>query len=256
MKKNIILLLLATCAFITGIQATPTKITVRVKSKDAKFIGTGIGGAYVTITNTINGEILAQGLTTGASGNTTLLLETPLRRYQRLTDDKTARFEASIDIKDPLFVEVQVTAPVSRKNAAVRGSVQCWLIPGKDINGDGLIIELPGFVLDIIKPTTFQQVKQTDLVKNTLEFKASLTMLCGCTITKGGTWDADSIEVAAYIKKEGVLVKNVPLQITDQSNIFAGSFTAEEKGNYQITVYAYDPRTGNTGVDKINFVIQ
>ena len=37
----------------------PTKIIVRVVSKDAKIIGSGVGGALVRIKNLETGEILA-----------------------------------------------------------------------------------------------------------------------------------------------------------------------------------------------------
>jgi hypothetical protein len=236
--------------------ATPTKVVVRVKAKDAKFIGTGIGGAYVVLKNSLTGEVLAKGLTQGASGSTELLLQTRLARSQALADNKTAKFEATIDIDDPLLVDVQVTAPVARKNAAITGTTQIWLIPGKPIEGDGLIIELSGFILDILSPTTHAFIQDSSIKKQPLQLKVSLTMLCGCTITKGGVWDADRIQVAGYIKKDGVKIKEITLGITKEANIFTAPLPVTEKGVYQVTVYAYEAGTGNTGVDNINFVIQ
>ncbi|HMO62829.1 MAG TPA: hypothetical protein PKC39_10885 [Ferruginibacter sp.] len=255
MKKSFLLLIIL-FSMVLGVRATPTKLVVRVKSKDAKFIGTGIGGAYVVIKNNLTGEVLSKGLTTGSSGSTELLLQTPLKRGQAVTDNKTAKFEATIDITDPLFVDVEVVAPVNRKNAAIKGSAQLWLIPGKDIGGEGLIIELPGYVLDIIQPTTHETIKADSLKNGIVHFKASLTMLCGCTITKGGVWDADEIDVVAIIKKEGITIKEVPLQLTGKPNIFEGALQADGKGNYQVTVYAYGKKNNNTGVDTINFTVQ
>ena len=45
--------------------AVPTTVTVRAKSKDAKFIGSHMGGALVVIRDAETGEVLAQGLTRG-----------------------------------------------------------------------------------------------------------------------------------------------------------------------------------------------
>ncbi|MBN9296014.1 MAG: hypothetical protein J0I41_03335 [Filimonas sp.] len=253
MKQIFFLLTLISITFV--VNATPTKLIVRVKAKDAKFIGTGIGGAYIVIKNNLTGEVLAKGLTQGASGSTELLMQSALGRKQVLTDNKTAKFEASIDITEPLLVDVQATAPVAKRGAAINGTTQLWLIPGKNIEGDGLIIELPGFVLDILNPTTHAFIQQA-AIKEPLELKVSLTMLCGCTITKGGVWDADSIEVAGYIKKDGIRTKDITLKLSKEANIFTTPLPASEKGTYQVTVYAYDPRTGNTGVDNVNFVIQ
>ncbi|MBT5659166.1 MAG: hypothetical protein HOJ02_03315, partial [Rhodospirillaceae bacterium] len=50
--------------------AEPTRLTVRVMAKDAKFIGTSIGGARITIRDVDTGELLAQGVTEGSTGNT------------------------------------------------------------------------------------------------------------------------------------------------------------------------------------------
>lgn len=236
--------------------AIPTKVIIRVKAKDAKFIGTGIGGAYIVIRNQLTGEILSKGLTTGASGSTELIMQTPIKRWQRLTDEKTAKFETTLDISDPVFIQVEANAPVNRKNAAVFGTTQLWVIPGKHIDGDGVVLELPGFILDIINPTTHEFVALQSLSNQTVTVKASLTLLCGCTVTKAGVWNADDIEVGAIVKKDGVPFKEVILSLTDKANIFSGGIRVEEKGNYEISVYAYDRKTHNTGVDHINFVIQ
>ena len=81
-------------------------------------------------------------------------------------------------------------------------------------------------------------------------------MLCDCTITKGGTWNSDSIEVAAIVKKDGKEFTTVKMSLTDKANIFEGALKTESKGLYQLTIFAYDGVTGNTGVDQTNFVIQ
>lgn len=251
------LVLLISALFLTvSLFAIPTKLIVRVKAKDAKFIGTGIGGAYVVVRNNLTGEVLAKGLTSGASGSTELIMQTAHQRGQSLTDGKTAGFETTIDISDALLLDIEVTAPVSRKAASIKGSTQLWLIPGKNIEGEGLVIELPGYILDILHPTTHAFLKQVDGKALTVDLKVSLTMLCGCTITKGGVWNADDIEVVAILKKEGSPLKELKLELTPTANIFGVSTALTEKGNYSFSVYAYDKKTNNTGVDRINFVVQ
>ena len=71
MKKSI--LLLALLSICMNAFATETKLMVRAKAKDAKFVGSSIGGAHVIVRNTVNGEILAEGNTTGSTGNTDLI---------------------------------------------------------------------------------------------------------------------------------------------------------------------------------------
>ncbi|RYY29500.1 MAG: hypothetical protein EOO04_07350 [Chitinophagaceae bacterium] len=254
--KQLLLAIFCVISLAVSLSATPTTVIVRARAKDAKFIGTGMGGAYVVIRNVLTGEVLTKGITTGNSGNTQLLLQSPIKRHQSLTDQETAKFEASLDITEPVFVEVAVTAPVTRKNASVKGSVQLWLIPGKHIEGDGIIIELPGLIVDMLQPTTHEFIPVGSLKNNGYTFKTSVTMLCGCAITKGGIWDADGIEVGAIIRKDGKELMQVKMALTDKANIFQGIIPSPSKGLYQITVYAFERATGNTGVDQTNFVIQ
>jgi hypothetical protein len=237
------------------VQAQTTKITIRARAKDAKFIGTPIGGALVVVRNDLTGEILAKGLTTGGSGSTDVLLKKPIVRGQSITDSATAKFVAQVNITEPTFADIEVTAPVNRRNGTVKATTQVWLIPGKDILGDGVIVEIPGFILDVIYPTTHQFIKLDSIKNGDLTFKASLTLECGCPITKGGVWNSDDIQVNAIVKKEGVKIGEIPLQLVEQ-NIFQGTLKVKEKGDYELDVYAYNAKTGNTGVDRINFVVQ
>jgi len=54
--------------------AEPTDITVRVISRDAKFIGSSMGGVRITNRDADTGEILAQGMTKGGTGNTNRIM--------------------------------------------------------------------------------------------------------------------------------------------------------------------------------------
>jgi len=252
--------LLASAIIISGMiihaQAQTTKVVIRARAKDAKFIGTPIGGAYVIVRDDLTGEILAKGLTTGASGNTDVILKNPILRGKTITDSATAKFVATVNITEPTFADIEVIAPVNRRNGTVKATTQVWLIPGKDILGEGIVLEIPGFILDVLSPTTHQFIKLDTIKNGELKFKASLTLECGCPISKGGVWNSDDITVNAIVKREGVKTGEIPLQLTSQNNIFEGTLPVKQKGDYELDVYAYNPKTGNTGVDRINFVVQ
>ena len=230
-------------------------IIVRAKAKDAKFIGSGIGGASVIIRNAATGEILAKGKTTGIAGNTELIMSTPKGRYTEITDDKTAKFQAHLDITEPTFVTIEAIAPVNRKNAAVNSQTQLWLIPGKDLVGEGIILEIPGFILDVLYPQTHQIIKSAAVVDNKINVKINLVMMCGCDIAKGAVWDSEYIEVSALVKKDGVPQKTIKLTISKQENVFEGLLDLSGKGNYELQVYAFEKRTNNTGFDAVNFIV-
>lgn len=139
--------------FVAGVcGAEETRVMVRVKSKDAKFIGSSMGGALVVIRKADTGEVLASGLTSGGTGDTRRIMVEPLVRGALLSDASTAGFEAKIDLKEPTFVTVEVAGPMGQRQSAAKATVQSWLIPGHSVSGDGLIVEIPGFAVNLAAP--------------------------------------------------------------------------------------------------------
>jgi len=135
-----------------GAAAVETKIIVRALAKDAKFIGTPMDGADVVIRDAKTAEVLAKGITTGGTGNTKKLVTGTKTRGQALSDERAAKFETTIDIDEPRLLTIEVSAPLSHPQATVKATTQVWLIPGKHILGDGVIVEIPGFVVDLLSP--------------------------------------------------------------------------------------------------------
>lgn len=154
---------LGLCIVVLGytvVWAVPTHITVRVKTKDAKFLGTLMGGASVRLTDAQTGELLVQGLTVGGTGNTKQIMQTPVARGMPFSDESAAKFTATIDIEVPRLIEVSARGPLANPQAANTVSATQWVVPGKHItSGDAWMLELPGFAVDVIAPTaaaTFQ----------------------------------------------------------------------------------------------------
>ncbi|PIF45444.1 hypothetical protein CLU96_2449 [Chryseobacterium sp. 52] len=249
------LILIATFLF-SGlmVSATETQIMIRAKARDAKFIGSSLGGAHIIIRNKVNGQILSEGNTTGSTGNTDLIMKTTKTRETSITDSQTAGFLASIDISEPTFVSIEVVSPFNNKQAQVAVSTEFWLIPGKHILGDGIILEIPGFIIDILKPRTHQYIALNTIKGEPFLFQANIVMMCGCVIDKGGVWNSDEIEVKGILKKDGKYLKDVNLSLIS-TNLFEGNDLLNNPGNYELTVYAYHEKSGNTGVDKVNYVI-
>lgn len=228
-----------------------TSVMVRAHSKDAKFIGSSIGGAKVIVRDATTGEILAEGITEGSTGDTEKIMKEPRTRGQQLSDEDTAGFLAELDVEEPTFITVEVIAPINQRQARVTSSTQLWVIPGKNITGDGVVLEVPGFVVDVLSPQTHERIPSG----NEVEIRANVVMMCGCPLTSGGIWDADQYEVSAIISKDGQEQRTVDLEIQEKPSTFAGNISLTP-GNYEVTVYAFDPETGNTGIDKTNIIIQ
>lgn len=175
MKWKRIFLTLTGMIFLCGTaQAIPTDITVRVKTKDAKFMGSSMGGALITIKDADTGELLAKGVTAGGTGNTKLIMKTPVTRGNAISDEKAAKYTATIDIDVPTRVKVTAFGPLSQRQAANTVSATQWIIPGKNITeGDAWMLEMPGLVVDVLSPPTHIKYKgATDV-----EIAANFTMM-------------------------------------------------------------------------------
>lgn len=229
--------------------AEPTEIVVRVLAKDAKFIGEETGGAQITLRDADTGKVLAQGLTSGATGNTPKIMTDGHARRNALSDDKSAKFSAVLDIQKPQRITVTATGPMMPKASAITVSSTQWVLPGKPVNGgDGWVLELPGFAIDLLEPLPAMTRLGGATAK--ISLKAKVTMQCGCPITPGGMWDANKLQVAAMLERKGKIFPATPLAYAGQASTFGGEIAVTEPGEYTVDVYAYDPANGNTGVAK------
>jgi hypothetical protein len=61
--------------------------------------------------------------------------------------------------------------------------------------------------------------------------------------------------VKAIVSENEKESRAIDLAIQEKPSTFSGKVNLSA-GNYQITVYVFDPETGNTGVDKTNIIIQ
>lgn len=238
---------------VPGIAAAePTPITVRVLSKDAKFIGTSMGGMRVTLRDAHTGEILATGVTKGGTGDTRRLMHNDAGRRAQLSDASAAKFETTLDLDAPRLIEVEAYGPMAQPQAAHRVLSSQWVLPGKGVaGGDGWVLELPGFVVDVLAPPAHVNLGATDKV----EVRANVVMMCGCPIEPGGLWDATKYEVHAVVSRDGKEVGRMPMSYAGETSQFAASVPIDAAGTYDVLVYAHDAANGNTGLDRTTFIV-
>jgi hypothetical protein len=133
----------------------PTKVIVRVVARDAQVIGSGVGGALVRIQNLETGEILAEGKQEGGTGSTERIMVQPRQRGETVYGTSgSAHFEAKIPLDRPAWVRIDVEAPLRYPQAIQKGSKTLTLIPGKDVLGEGIIIELNGLIVNVLSPSS------------------------------------------------------------------------------------------------------
>lgn len=232
-----------------------TRVVVRARTKDAKFIGTSMGGAQVVIRRADTGEVLASGTTSGGTGDTTRIMVEPHVRGKRITDDATAAFEARLELAEPTFATIEVTGPLGQPRAAAQATVQSWLLPGRHVTGDGIVVEIPGFAVRVEAPRA-RDIVRREAGAATVPIGATVVMMCGCPTTPGGMWDAARYEVRAVVKRDGRPAGDFALAPGPAASSFVGTLTAGEPGTYEVTVSAFDPATGNAGVDRVEFEVR
>ena len=222
--------------------AEPTHVVVRAQAQDAKFIGDHMGGVQITLTDARTGAVLAKGLTKGGTGDTQRIMKTPRTRGMGLTDPSAAGFEAVLDLKQPTLVRVDAVGPVGKPGAAIKVSSTQWILPGRDMVGDGWVLNFPGLV---IEPTT------TISPDGALQISAKVSLMCGCPIEPGGIWNADTYKVEAHLLKGDRDIATTVLTYAGQPSQFSGALANAPAGRYRLRLVATDATTSNTGVVEI-----
>ncbi|MEX2479979.1 MAG: hypothetical protein WD928_03860, partial [Gammaproteobacteria bacterium] len=198
--------------------AEPTHVVIRVLSRDAKFVGSSMGGVQIAVRDVLSGEILASGVTAGSTGDTDLAMHRQGGRRALLVDDNTAAWRVTLDLDAPRLLEVTAVGPLGQMQAAHRVSASQWVIPGRHLDGgNGWILELPGFVVDILDPPA--HIKLTGAITE-VEVTANVVLMCGCPIEPDGLWDANAYEVRALVVHDGENIGAFPLAYAGQTSRF------------------------------------
>jgi hypothetical protein len=243
---------LAFPAFSSPALAEQTKVTVRVISKGAKFIGDSMGGVAIKITDADTGEVLAAGTTKGNTGDTKRIMSAAPRKGETLATPGAAEFTATLNLEEPRRIQVTATGPEAQRQSAATVSSTQWVVPGKHIvEGDAWLLEMPGLSVSVLSPAPAGKAPM-----GPVKLSAHVVMMCGCPITPGGTWDADKLEVKAIVKRNGKKSGEITLKYAGKASHFEGSLEPQEPGSYELIVYAYDPASGNTGLSKTTVEVE
>ncbi|WMS86288.1 hypothetical protein [Pleionea litopenaei] len=244
LSRAFVLIFFSTIFSSAFAQKTPIKIYVLAHG--AKFIGDKTDGATVEIRRSDNQQLLAQGITTGGTGNTTLIMKTDHATNMILTDDQTASFTTVLDIDKPTKITITARGPLSIKPRGAEVSTQVWLIPGKDFSqGNAITLSLRGFLIDA----------SVSSEQNSVQVETLITLMCGCPVEPEGLWNASDYQLNVALLKNDQLVEQKPLNFTQDSQ-FEARFEGIEPGVYQVMITAFDPITANSGVQELSVTVK
>ncbi len=234
-------------------RAEATNITVRVLARNAQFVGDLIDGAFVTITDAASGEMLAQGITSGDAGSPNRTMRTARQRGEPMAAKGDAKFAATLDIDEPRYLQVTAYGPLDKRFSPNRASATQWIVPGKHLTGgDGWVLELPGL---LVSPNLAASTVRLSKAASGILIEAEVMLMCGCPIKPGFYWDTKDYEVVAIVRRGDDDVGRFPLRYAGAASEFATQFTPQLPGVYDISVYAFDSASGNTGVGQVELTV-
>ena len=223
--------------------AQTTRVNVRVVSHDAKIIGDGVGGARVVVRDPSTGQVLAEGIQRGGTGDTRSIVREPHARGQAVYEAPGAAvFTAEFELDVPKVLEFIGEGPLGYEHAMQRAVKRMLVVPGEDILGDGVVLELHGFIVELIEP-------KTPAAGETVTVTAQVRLLCGCPHTPGGLWDAVRISVKARLYEGTRVIREAILEYAGEPNMFTGAISLQDAGpNSTLVVLASDADRANFGM--------
>lgn len=228
-------------------EAIPTGIVVRAVAHDAKLIGTGVGGARITIRDVAADSILAEGVTAGGTGDTGILMKRPRTRGETVYDTPgAAAFSATLPLSRPTLVEILAEGPLDYPEALARASETVLLVPGEPVVGEGIVLDLHGYIVEILSPAA-----HATPAGGSIAVRARVRLLCGCPTGPGGIWDSDRIRITARLLEGGTTLSEVPLAYAGETSTYAGALPAAGAGDAVLEVLAVDAGRANAGRARI-----
>jgi hypothetical protein len=225
-------------------------VLVRVVSHDAKIVGSGVGGARVVIRDARAGTVLAEGIQQGGTGDTRALVSDPVVRGEPIYDTPGAAvFAADLVLDQPRVLEFVAEGPLGYEHAMQRVSKTMLVVPGEDILGNGLLLELNGFIVELLEPSG-------DVVSGRdLTVAARVRHMCGCTLEPGGLWDADRVQVRVRLYRGTSVESEVPLKYAGEPSVFSAVVPgAVLQPGLRLVVLASDPSRANFGMSPAGIV--
>ncbi|HYR10984.1 MAG TPA: hypothetical protein VEQ60_24605 [Longimicrobium sp.] len=239
-----------------------TRVLVRVQAKGGKFIGPDGGYSLVTLREVVTGEILAQRIATGGSGNLSTTFTPGASREVIVTPraagdtvqwlsapagQSTAGLLATLDLHRPTLVEFSATTLSDGIPNGHGVKQQMWLTPGVHLDREpGVVLVIPGLNVQILAPDV------AAVPAGSVTVTAWVAMMCGCKIadTPTSAWLPEEFRVHARLRAVGGdFTAEAPLtfQATSTFGTDAPIALPPGAGNYELVVDAVQAAEGNVG---------
>jgi hypothetical protein len=238
----------------TKSQGIPTSLVVRVVGSHGMPLGDSVGGAAVTIRDVTTGAVLASGKQTGPGGDLRAIMQTPRLPTEQIYSAKdSASYKVDLVLSKPTLVEVIGEGPLNFPATKRRASKTVLLYPGKNMTGDGVVLQLYGLIVQIDAPKPDRPLGIGDAVT----IRATVRMMCDCIVEPYGNWDSRKMSLDGEVRIDDAAVGRMEFFHQGPKGIFQGDYTIPKwlKGKDRLTlrVVASDADGINVGYDEITY---
>jgi hypothetical protein len=233
-----------------------TKILVRVVAHGALVLGREVGGARVTITDLMTKQVLATGIQEGDAGDQNQIMRTPHLMEEPVYSAKpAAAFTTTLALQRPTLVEVAAEGPLAYPDSMRRTAMTVLLIPGQDLSGDGIVLHLNGYIVQIEHPKAGEPL----MAKDDVNLKASVRTLSGTSVRPHGDWDSRKIRIYGELLIGGRIVERLQLFYSNDTGTFDAPFFVpldkEAPEGITLRVVAADTAAGNFSLGEAHYLV-
>jgi len=199
----------------------PTTILVRVVAHGAMVLGWEVGGARVTITDIENKQILAAGIQQGESGDQNQIMRTPHVMEEPVYSSRAAAaFTTTLELHRPTLVEIAAEGPLGHPASMRRATTTALLIPGQNLTGDGIVLHLYGYLIQINHPKPGESL----IAKDDVKLRASVRTLSGSLVRPHGDWDSRKIQIYGELLIGERIIERLQMFYSSDTTSFEAPF--------------------------------
>lgn len=238
-------------------ESKPTTILVRVVAHGSMVLGKEVGGARITITDVASGQILTTGIQQGDAGDQNQIMRTPHLMEEALYSSRpSATFTTTLDLIQPTLVDIAVEGPLAFPAAIQRASTRTWLIPGHDLTGDGIVLTLYGYIVQIEHPKTSGAGL---IAKDDIVLRASVRTLSGAPVRPHGDWDSRKVHIYGELLIGTQVMERLQMFYSGDKAGFEAPFFVprlnDAPDGITLRVVAADPSSGNFAVTEAKYPV-
>lgn len=233
-----------------------TTVLVRVVAHGAMVLGRDVGGARVTITDIASGRVLATGLQQGDAGDQNQIMRTPHMMEEPIYSSRpSAAFITTVELQKPTLVEISAEGPLAYPASLQKTSKTIVLIPGQNLAGDGIVLHLSGYLVQIEQPRSRDPL----IAKDDVKLRASIRTLSGSLVRPHGDWDSRKIRIYGEVLIGDRVIERLQMFYDEASRAFEAPFfvppSKDVPDGITLRVIATDLSTGNSGMDQADYPV-